>query len=186
MAAGKDRGRLGPEDWCRAALIAFGEEGEGGFAVERLARRLGVTKGSFYWHFDSRTELVQRALAMWRDVGTREVIAALAAEPDAAARLRALFALSLRDAGEARAEAALQAAAGRGHPVIGPVVAQVNAERVDYLRTLYASLGQSGAWADAAYAAYLGACQLLVGAGTLDGDRREALVAKLQEVFVPW
>jgi len=186
MERGKDAKRLGPEDWCRAALFAFGEEGERGLAIERLARRLGVTKGSFYWHFDNRSALLDAALAFWLEVGTREVISALEADPDPRSRLRELFALALRDVEEARAEAALQAAASRGHPVIGPVVASVNTERMTYLRETYDALGFSGSWADAAYASYLGACQLaLMTPPPLTEAGRAELVAKLQDVFVP-
>jgi AcrR family transcriptional regulator len=39
------------EDWARAALEAFSRGGLPAIAVAPLARRLGVTKGSFYWHF---------------------------------------------------------------------------------------------------------------------------------------
>ena len=44
-------GRLSADDWAREALEQIAEAGVGSVAVEPLARRLGVTKGSFYWHF---------------------------------------------------------------------------------------------------------------------------------------
>ena len=44
-------GRLSAEDWAQAALDLIAEQGVAAVAVEPLARRLGVTKGSFYWHF---------------------------------------------------------------------------------------------------------------------------------------
>ena len=54
--------RLSAEDWAQAALDLIAEQGVGAVAVEPLARRLGVTKGSFYWHFPSRDALLQAAL----------------------------------------------------------------------------------------------------------------------------
>lgn len=50
---GKDAGkvRLGPDDWIAAAMAAFLAEGPNGIRVEALARSIGATKGSFYWHF---------------------------------------------------------------------------------------------------------------------------------------
>ena len=58
-------GRLSAEDWAQAALDLIAEQGVAAVAVEPLARRLGVTKGSFYWHFPSRDALLQAALERW-------------------------------------------------------------------------------------------------------------------------
>ncbi|MEO7478195.1 MAG: helix-turn-helix domain-containing protein, partial [Lysobacteraceae bacterium] len=41
--------RLSAADWAQAALDQLGEQGLAAVGVEPLARRLGVTKGSFYW-----------------------------------------------------------------------------------------------------------------------------------------
>ena len=58
-------GRLSADDWAREALDQIAEQGVASVAVEPLARRLGVTKGSFYWHFPSRDALLQAALERW-------------------------------------------------------------------------------------------------------------------------
>ena len=50
--------RLSTADWEAAALDALAENGLAGVAIEPLARRLGVTKGSFYWHFTDRDALL--------------------------------------------------------------------------------------------------------------------------------
>ncbi|MBP8098362.1 MAG: helix-turn-helix transcriptional regulator, partial [Arenimonas sp.] len=57
-----EKPRLSAEDWARAALDVIAEQGLAAVAVEPLARRLGVTKGSFYWHFPSREALLVAAL----------------------------------------------------------------------------------------------------------------------------
>jgi AcrR family transcriptional regulator len=57
-------------DWVEAAWQALGESGVEGVRVESLARRLGVTKGSFYWHFKNRQELIDALLDRW--FGMRE------------------------------------------------------------------------------------------------------------------
>lgn len=41
------------------------EEGPRGLMLTRLARRLGVTTGSFYWHFENREAFVGLLLDMW-------------------------------------------------------------------------------------------------------------------------
>src|SRR5689334_11922394 len=56
---------LTAEDWADAALDALATGGLEAVAVEALARRLKVTKGSFYWHFGNRDELIKAALEAW-------------------------------------------------------------------------------------------------------------------------
>lgn len=53
------------EDWIDAAWEALGEGGVEGVRIERLARKLGVTKGSFYWHFKNRQGLIDALLDRW-------------------------------------------------------------------------------------------------------------------------
>ncbi|MEM7054744.1 MAG: TetR/AcrR family transcriptional regulator, partial [Pseudomonadota bacterium] len=43
-----DKPRLTAEDWEQAALDLIAEKGINGLGIEPLARRLGITKGSFY------------------------------------------------------------------------------------------------------------------------------------------
>lgn len=85
--------RLSADDWAQAALDLIAEQGVGAVAVEPLARRLGVTKGSFYWHFPSRDALLQAALERWEIFEQKEVFGSLEDVPDPSARLRALFQL---------------------------------------------------------------------------------------------
>jgi AcrR family transcriptional regulator len=59
-----DRG-LGREDWLRSARLALLRGGVEAVRVEKLARDLGVTKGSFYWHFKDRDELLELLLREW-------------------------------------------------------------------------------------------------------------------------
>ncbi len=66
--------RLGRKEWIIAGMEALMEEGIEGVAVESLARRLGVTKGSFYWHFGSRAELLTALLESWQQHGTERII----------------------------------------------------------------------------------------------------------------
>lgn len=55
--------RLSVEDWLEAGYSVLAEEGVRGLKVDRLCRQVGVTRGSFYWHFDDmdsyRTALVE-------------------------------------------------------------------------------------------------------------------------------
>ena len=82
--------RLSADDWAQAALDLVAEDGVHAVAVEPLARRLGVTKGSFYWHFPSRDALLRAALERWEQVELDEVFAQLEAITDPRLRMRAV------------------------------------------------------------------------------------------------
>jgi AcrR family transcriptional regulator len=58
---------LGREDWLRAARLALLRGGVDAVRVERLSRDLNVTKGSFYWHFKDREELLELLLREWEE-----------------------------------------------------------------------------------------------------------------------
>ena len=85
--------RLSAIDWANAALDVIAEDGVAGVAVEPLARRLGVTKGSFYWHFPSREALLAAALERWEAMEQETVFGKLEGFPEPGERLRALFQL---------------------------------------------------------------------------------------------
>ena len=53
------------EAWISGAWDMLGETGLDGVRVEPLAKNLGVTKGSFYWHFKDRQELLDALLDRW-------------------------------------------------------------------------------------------------------------------------
>ncbi len=79
------------EDWAIAALDEMADRGVDAVAVESLARSLGVTKGSFYWHFANRNELISAALAEWERRETDALLERAATEPDPASRIRRLI-----------------------------------------------------------------------------------------------
>lgn len=55
------------EDWLREARLALLRGGIAAVRVERLARSLHVTKGSFYWHFQDRDDLLESLLREWEN-----------------------------------------------------------------------------------------------------------------------
>jgi AcrR family transcriptional regulator len=58
--------RLNRDDWLDAAFAAAVEHGFDGVRVLVLADNLGVTRGSFYWHFKDHAELIAALLERWR------------------------------------------------------------------------------------------------------------------------
>ncbi|MET4102212.1 AcrR family transcriptional regulator [Roseovarius sp. MBR-78] len=78
------RPRLSRDDWLAAGLAALAECGPGALGAEQLARRIGTTKGSFYWHFTDVPAYCATLLARWQEAESPET------DPDtpAATRLR--------------------------------------------------------------------------------------------------
>jgi AcrR family transcriptional regulator len=57
--------RLSREDWLAKAIDVLARQGSTKMGVDALADSLGVTKGSFYWHFKDRSFYVQWLLEYW-------------------------------------------------------------------------------------------------------------------------
>jgi AcrR family transcriptional regulator len=138
--------RLTPADWAGAALEVMAEGGTSSVAVEPLARRLGATKGSFYWHFSDREALVVAALDLWERLATLEVIEALAPVEDPRERLRRLLAVAFGDDPRQRIDARLLA--GSADPLVAPVLQRVTRARGEFITGCLIDLGHDPADAE--------------------------------------
>ena len=67
------RTQLDRSGWIDGAIEALADEGLSGMRVEALAKRFGVTKGSFYWHFKDRQDLFNAMLQTWKDGRIRDI-----------------------------------------------------------------------------------------------------------------
>ena len=66
-------------DWLAQALEIFVSEGIDAVRITRLAGDLGVTRGSFYWHFQNREDLIAALVSFWKDKNTAAIVDAVAA-----------------------------------------------------------------------------------------------------------
>lgn len=179
-------GRRSAEDWVDAAYARFRVEGFDGLRVEALARDLGATKGSFYWHFADRAALVSAVMARWEHEETDEFIRLADHQPDARSRLEVLFKAvgSRQMPGEHRLYAD---AIAEG---VGPVVKRVTARRVGYVAAALVEVGhdpdEARRRAVAAVAVILGLEQLRRGgAGAVFGSARELGATALDVLLAP-
>ncbi|WP_109471824.1 TetR/AcrR family transcriptional regulator [Ornithinimicrobium cavernae] len=137
--------RLSAKDWAREALVVISEGGLGALAVESLARRLGATKGSFYWHFENRAALVAAALERWELTHTEGTIALAESplpdggQPSPAEQLRRLLTTVVGYTRHGDLEVALLASAD--DPQVAPVLRRVTERRIAYVARLYEGLG---------------------------------------------
>jgi len=65
---------LTKDDWLRAAMELLRTHGIGGVRVLTLAQNLHVSRGSFYWHFEDRRDLLDSMLDWWDREMTDTVI----------------------------------------------------------------------------------------------------------------
>ncbi|AUM00041.1 TetR family transcriptional regulator [Rhodocyclaceae bacterium] len=77
----KQRTQLDRDAWVQAAIEVLAEEGVAGLRVEVLAKRLKVTKGSFYWHFQDRRDLLLAVLQFWKEGRIRDIVKQTRAQP---------------------------------------------------------------------------------------------------------
>ena len=184
-----EKSRLSADDWALAALDVIAEQGLAAVAVEPLARRLGVTKGSFYWHFPSREALLVAALERWEKTEQETVFGQLEAVSEPRARLKALFQLVAHELKPHVIYSELLKALD--HPVVKPVLSRVSERRLDYLTATYrqAGLGRVDAQnrARLLYAAYVGFLQLSLQLGQprLHHDEFDAYVGHVMTTLIP-
>ncbi len=139
---------LSRDRWADAALATLATRGLDAVRVEPLADRLGVTKGSFYWHFRDRKDLLEAMVERWERVSTQEIIArmeALTGSP--AEKLKALFEAVLA-ARVMDLELALRAWARRDAGV-ARALRRVDRRRLAYNQRLFQELGLSTEEAEA-------------------------------------
>jgi AcrR family transcriptional regulator len=149
---------LQPLDWICAASARLSQEGIEAVRVEVLARDLGVSKGSFYWHFRDREDLLNSVLARWEGEETAWRDEAAGGDKSAAARWATLVEHST-DARRCRLEVALGAWARRDDRLAVRVAAIEKARRefiADVLEDVGFAPRAADSWADLAQLVCLG------------------------------
>ena len=169
---------LAPNDWIAAALAVLADRGVDAVRIDPLAKTLGVTRGSFYWHFRDRGALLAALLEAWGERQTEGVIAraeSLGLPP--ADTLRALLGYCFEDDG--RLEKALRSWATQDADV-ARTIAAVDRRRTGYLADLLRASGIPEPKADArarlAYRTWLGDTALV------DRPQRGAIAEDVDEL----
>jgi AcrR family transcriptional regulator len=123
--------------WVRAAVDALKAGGVAALSVEALARKLGVTKGSFYWHFDSREELLRAALERWEQSIGRD-LDRLTQIQEPLPRLTRMF----QEATEKIEDSLFMAVSGASdNPVVKEFILRISDRQMGFTRQALAELG---------------------------------------------
>ena len=137
-------GRLTRVDWIGAAIEVMVDSSVEQVRVERLAVALGVSKGSFYWHFRTREELLKAVLERWAEQATFSIQERLDQQATRAdQRLLLYLQLPFRSAAAVRAadlEVAILGWARRSAQAMR-AVARVDKERVKHITQIFVDMG---------------------------------------------
>jgi AcrR family transcriptional regulator len=152
---------LQPNDWTRIAFAQLAREGIESVRVEVLARELGVSKGSFYWHFRDRDELLMAMLDHWERVESDLLSAEESpeGEPSNAAARWARFVERSTEPERIREEIAVRAWARRDERV-AVRVASIEHRRAKVIAGVLSEIGftkeSAESWSQMVLLVYLG------------------------------
>ena len=136
----KSDSRLSRKEWLENALAALSEKGQAGRSIQDLSATLGVSRGSFYWHFKDRDDFIHALLEHWYEEYT--AVAPVAVERDggtAEERLARLMRL-VHDHDLTRYDLTIRSIASRD-PQFARWVRKADRFRLDFIESLFMEMG---------------------------------------------
>ena len=136
------------------------DDGPASLQINLLAKKVGATKGSFYWHFKDILEFKQAMLELWEAKAASDVIEEVQSAPSAEERLHLLVVQAAQVApeeyGGRKIEPAMRAWA-LSDPKVSSALAQIDDTRMTFIKQVLEGLGlESPALAQLFYGAYIG------------------------------
>jgi len=189
VAKKRERSTLSAGDWEQQALVLIAEKGIRAVAVESLAARMGVTKGSFYWHFQNRESLLEQSLIRWEKHDAANLHTSLSAIDDPRERLRSFFRRTGREKLTHNVYSSLCMASD--HPQVEPLLERVAERRMKHIEKAYEEIGFDSRAAShrarLTYSAYLGFLQLQKQHQTpsLSSEEFEAYMTHVIATLIP-
>ncbi|GLH76937.1 transcriptional regulator [Bradyrhizobium sp. SSBR45G] len=130
--------QLSAKDWLDQGLKVLAGQGFTALKAEPMARAMGVSRGSFYWHFADVGAFHAELLKHWREIAAEQIItrveASAGAEPAIAVLLRRSFTVRAALERAVRSWAATDAAAQQA-------VQAIDKRRLGYVQSLLAAEG---------------------------------------------
>jgi AcrR family transcriptional regulator len=174
--------RLTAQAWIDFGLRVLAREGSEGLKVDGLARKLGISRGSFYWHFRDPDTFYRQLIEHWKQTATEAIIVEIESQSAPEPRLKALLRQAFGHRGSL--EVGMRHWAER-NPAAAQAVRAVDARRCDYLKALLVQAGVASASAtvraQVLYWAYLGAA---LAGGRRSGESLDRIVTELVRLGV--
>jgi AcrR family transcriptional regulator len=175
--------QLSAKDWLNQGLKTLAERGFTALKAEPMAKAMGVSRGSFYWHFADIGAFHAAILDHWREVAAEQIIANLEAASDhdnpLPLLLRQAFSARLALENAVRTWATLD-------PLARTAVQAIDRRRLDYVENLLRASGLSPnvarARAQILYWAFLG---YALSDKPLPRARQQAVLDELLRIASP-
>lgn len=170
--------QLSADDWTSQGLKALARSGFTALKADPLAKAMGVSRGSFYWHFADLAAFHAAVLKRWREIAAEQIIADVEAAGDEPLRmlLRRSFGARLDLERAVRNWAAFDASAQGA-------VRAIDRRRLDYIEELLQKRGQGPATAQARaqilYWTFLG---FALSGPSITATRLQAILDELLEM----
>ena len=138
---GKKAGaRLTRENWLKRALTELSKKGQAGMRIEALSAAIGVSRGSFYWHFENRADFVQALLQHWFENYTQSVPGLVNQDGGSAEEKLARLFEVIHGHQMTKYDVAIRSWALRDCDV-DERVAKTDRYRLDFIRSLFSEMG---------------------------------------------
>jgi AcrR family transcriptional regulator len=174
------RKRLSAQDWIDFALTTLGREGFEALKADVLARKLGVSRGSFYWHFPALAAFHAGVIEQWRAMATEAIISDLERYDSREQRLETLLRRAFAAGGMLEIRMRTWADNNRA---AANALGDIDRRRREYIERLLVELGiaqpLAAARAQLLYWSYLGA---VVSRSKLADARLEEMVGELKRI----
>jgi AcrR family transcriptional regulator len=146
---------LSRDEWLERALDVVSRGGGAKLRIDNLVKKIGVTKGSFYWHFKNRDDFVRSLINYWHERYTLTVSDYLDDyEGSAKEKLRKLMEMVFVEQ-LTRHDLAIRSWA-IAEPKLRVLVKRTDDHRLNYLRMLFRGIGFNKDGADLRARVFLG------------------------------
>jgi AcrR family transcriptional regulator len=134
--------RMAKKDWLEKALQILAFEGITKLTIDHLVKEIGVTTGSYYWHFKNRSDFLNQLVDYWASEYTDIIINEVAKTKDPKERLLKMM-LLLTEQDYVRYDMAVMDW-GSHEPFARKKIQQAIDTRLHFLRTAFAEMGFEG------------------------------------------
>lgn len=170
--------RLTKTQWLDHGLEALAKDGFTALKADKLAKSLGVSRGSFYWHFKNLADFHTGVLERWQELTVTLPISDVEASPaNNGSRIEALVQLAAGDS--LHVERAVRAWA-ESNDSVKNAVKRVDQMRVAYLQQSLIEVGLSEEKASArAYLIYYAFLGQMIFYEKISADKRQSIIEEL-------
>jgi len=139
----KSRPRHTKNNWLALALEVLAEEGRANIEIDYLAKKLGVTKGSFYAHFSTRRDFVASVAFYWANTLTSTVLDNLSKTDKKGEEQLLLLMQTIKEYKLDKYDSVMRAWA-LDEPLVAEQVETVDKVRFEYIKSVFAEMGFTG------------------------------------------